>query len=688
MSSSVQAKLRLPVDYTFVVLSALTAVYIGFYPPENSLSLSLVFIAFLLTLLALDIYAIRNDRPNLLRIVEWMVFGIGLLMWVVIWVNGDLPTILLPAVLTLAGVYLLAQYKLLLAYSIGSVCVLGLAWVFNADIDAAIVGRSMGSVIAVIALILYLHKHIELLEAAALKQLESDETLRAALDRLDEKNRLLNIEITKFDYLCDHRDIVYWRLDLNDWMLTYNRRFAQRWNLEIGGAIPYAQLRGLMHTSYTEIHDEAIDRVRRTKQPFSTQLKSPQGEQEGRWFELNYWPTLDEDNQVIAINLSNIESTELIVIQEQLKQRNVELELGRQREANMYAVIGHELRTPAAILKMQLEQERRGLGNIDRKLFESSVDQLLGVVDTLRTVSQPDKLSSNQLQPAVLGELLDNQLEIMRTLADLSNFKLSADISDLPHRPLMLMSGPLKQVISNLIKNAIVHSAGSEVRLSVAAHALNTKQWSILLCVDDNGRGIEEAEIERLFEPYERGEGSMTGTGLGLSVCRDIAELMGAELKYAASPMGGAQFSLEWEAELAPSDLDARVDDPLDELKVLRPLSVLLVEDDIGLLQMTASLLSAECGRLRIAKNGLQALSILDNASVDLVLTDIFMPQMNGIELVKQMRAQGHTQPVIGLTAATLGQETAELLEAGASVVLNKPVEARELAKVVQALKD
>ena len=180
----------------------------------------------------------------------------------------------------------------------------------------------------------------------------------------------------------------------------------------------------------------------------------------------------------------------------------------------------------------------------------------------------------------------------------------------------------------------------------------------------------------------------MTGTGLGLSVCRDIAELMGAELKYAASPMGGAQFSLEWEAELAPSNLDARVDDPLDELKVLRPLSVLLVEDDIGLLQMTASLLSAECGRLRIAKNGLQALSILDNASVDLVLTDIFMPQMNGIELVKQMRAKGHTQPVIGLTAATLGQETAELLEAGASAVLNKPVEARELAKVVQALKD
>ena len=120
--------------------------------------------------------------------------------------------------------------------------------------------------------------------------------------------------------------------------------------------------------------------------------------------------------------------------------------------------------------------------------------------------------------------------------------------------------------------------------------------------------------------------------------------------------------------------------------QALAELSVLLVEDDPGILQMTAALLSDECSVLRIAKDGQQALDILAKSQVDLVLTDIFMPQMNGIEFVTVAREQGYKQPIIGLTAATLGQETESLLQAGANAVMNKPIRIEELKKRVGEL--
>lgn len=346
-------------------------------------------------------------------------------------------------------------------------------------------------------------------------------------------------------------------------------------------------------------------------------------------------------------------------------------------------MIAHEMRTPAAILKMQLEQERKGLGQLDRKLFETSVDQLLGVVDTLRTVSQPEQMVSRELSAVLPCELLANQIAILRALAQEQGMDLIADCDSVTEKPLMLMQGPLKQLISNLVKNAILHSGGSQVRLSAECEEQEGGFFELTLFVDDDGRGIPESEIERLFEPYERGEGSMSGTGLGLFVCRQIATMMGASLTYVASPEGGARFVLNWMAEIAAqSDTDSDVDSSAYRDQ-LRNLSVLLVEDDVGILQMTATLLAVECKTLRIAKNGAQALSILADKPIDLVLTDIFMPEMNGIELVRQMRQKGYAHPVVGLTAATLGQETANLLQVGANAVMNKPVDIDELKRIV-----
>jgi len=792
---------RLLIDYFTLAVTLASGLFLLAVPPENARFPPGLFVSLLLCFLLLHIISIRMGYIRLLVWSERLILGSGLLMWVVIWVNGELATILLPAFVSLAGLYALGHYTYLIIYSIGSVGLMFLLLKFQPHLDPAVVGRSAITLVSLILLLFFVRKYIELLNRSQSELRTLDGTLRGVLatakinvfdlrvssgegkfiysydgqnnefinasrwlelvdpqyrvllqrnlqhlavptefrvrlpggdplqpwrwlreqtiyeyrdesgelhrigfsQNIDDevavreqlllslqiqasKQRHLKAEIEKFDSVCDQLDMVYWQLSLHDWSLIYNRQFALRWNLDPGGSIPYSEFKSLIHPDHMSFHDSSLQRVIETQTSFKTRCLTSAGPRAGRWFELSYWPGFDEDGNLAVINVSNIEVTDLMQAQEETRAKHEESLRQQRREKDMYAVIAHEMRTPAAILKMQLEQERKGLGQLDRKLFESSVDQLLGVVDTLRTVSQPDQLVSRDLSPTLPCELIANQVAILLTLAKDEGLELTADCSALTEQRTMLMQGPLKQLISNLVKNAIIHSGGTAVRLIARNDELDGSHLKITLVVEDDGRGIPENEIERLFEPYVRGEGAMSGTGLGLFVCRQIPTMMGGELHYENGQSGGARFVLTWTAELAAEDSvgsGAEIKLSLDEMKHL---SVLLVEDDPGILQMTATLLTGECKRLRIAKNGKQALSILSETPIDLVLTDIFMPEMNGIDLVREMRQRSYLHPVIGLTAATLGQETANLLKVGANAVMNKPVDIDELKRLIGTL--
>lgn len=784
-------KLRLRLNYIFAAGALLATAIIFIFPAENAvITFPVVPIAAFIILLA-HAYAIRVGARKLSYWVENLTFLCGLMVWPLVWFNGETATVLLPAVLAFVGVFAFERKGLLIAYSSGSLVVILVALFFR-DLDPAIVGRSSVSLIGVIALLFFLRGYIRELDSTNRELNLLQETFKgvlqaAKIDVFDERvsdgsgrflhahhapdaefvggqQRLeqvepqfreqlscnlaqLNVptefrfkfdtsagdegfrwyrqqsvheyyddqselhrigfsqmiedeinsraeliqqqafiqtEIAKFDTLCNQLDLIYWRLNLSDWTLTYNAQFAKRWGLEVGSSIGFDTLKAGMHPDYIDFHNTAVQIVISKKAAYRDRYKAPEGPREGHWFELSYAPEFDAQGQVIAVSVVNLDITDTVRIEEVLRNNNAELSRQQTREKNMYAVIAHELRTPAAILKMQVEQEARGLVQIDRTLFANSVDQLLGVVDTLRTVSQPDHIASKELSTALIGELVEGQLAILDTLARDAGITLTGEYGELKHRPVLVMVGPLKQLISNLIKNAIVHSGGSEVCLRVESTIENDQRKILTLSVDDDGRGIPADQIDRLFEPFERGEGTATGTGLGLYICHEIAKLMGGDLSYQSSPLGGASFRLKFIADLA---LETQVEPVANtETGSMKHMSVLLIEDDPGILQMTAVLLNDECAVLRIAKNGKQALEILKKSKVDLIITDIFMPEMSGIEFTAAIRQQGFAQPVIGLTAATLGNETEDLLSAGANAVLNKPVNMSELQNALDRI--
>jgi CheY-like chemotaxis protein len=194
----------------------------------------------------------------------------------------------------------------------------------------------------------------------------------------------------------------------------------------------------------------------------------------------------------------------------------------------------------------------------------------------------------------------------------------------------------------------------------------------------DNGAGIPQETLKTLFKPFARGNTHADGTGLGLYICRDLIANMGGELRYLDNPEGGSCFEIDLTVDLADK-LAKEVTN--DEVPLLAGKRILLVEDNKTLQLLTEKLLTKQGARVEVADQGLDGLVKYQAGQFDLILSDIFMPEMNGYEFVSELRKRDCRLPIIGLTAATIGEETEQMLAAGADVVMSKPMNITEVCK-------
>lgn len=346
------------------------------------------------------------------------------------------------------------------------------------------------------------------------------------------------------------------------------------------------------------------------------------------------------------------------------------------RQAQMYAVIGHELRTPAASLQMMLEELEVG-EKLDARLASANIEQLLSVIDTLRAVAQPERMAEAAYENVQIDELLQQQAATFALMARREGVRIGTDFSRLSFEPVYIQKTLLRQVISNLVKNAIIHSQGTEVRICAEEALVDVGRKCLTLTVEDNGRGVDQKKVDQLFEAYVRGSTEAEGTGLGLHVCREIIQSMGGELSYEANPEGGSRFTIKLEVTKA-KDTDTRTNEDRSD-DILRGKRVLLAEDNKTIQMLTQKMLTKQGANVVVCDNGSEALNVFETGEFDLVLSDIFMPEKNGYELVAGLRNRGFAGIVIGLTAATIGEETDRMLTAGADAVLSKPINLRAL---------
>ena len=208
------------------------------------------------------------------------------------------------------------------------------------------------------------------------------------------------------------------------------------------------------------------------------------------------------------------------------------------------------------------------------------------------------------------------------------------------------------------------------------------------MTVSDTGIGMSAKTLQKIFNPFEQADTSTTrrfgGTGLGLTICRKLADLMGGTITVESTPGAGSSFHLEIPFELssvAMSLQEQRM--PLPE-RTQRPLSILIAEDN-PMNQRMLELLLQKLGHSTICtNNGKKALERWRKGGVDLILMDIQMPVLGGVEALEAIRAEelaneGHL-PVIALTADALKGTEEKLLKAGFDGYLTKPVKTKDLA--------
>jgi PAS domain S-box-containing protein len=376
---------------------------------------------------------------------------------------------------------------------------------------------------------------------------------------------------------------------------------------------------------------------------------------------------------------------------EQLEKARQAAEAASVAKGSFLANMSHEIRTPMngvigmaeLLLATPLTAEQQEFAETIRH----SADSLLGLINDVLDFS---KVEAGKLHLECIAfsprEVLRDTIALLRHSAALKDLQLNGDIApDVPER-VIGDPGRLRQVLINLVGNAVKFTQTGSVRIEFSCQPIiDANQASIWLQirVRDTGIGMAPEIVAGLFSPFFQGDASTTrqfgGTGLGLSICKRLTEPMGGKISVESSPGQGSLFQIELPVGIdcnEPVEIPAS---PAADHQLSDGIRVLLVEDNLVNQKVAAALLKKLGCQLEIAGNGAEALNQLAARHFDVVLMDCQMPVMDGFEATRRLRAGeiGETMrrvPIIAMTANAMQGDREACLASGMDDYLAKPV--------------
>ena len=384
-----------------------------------------------------------------------------------------------------------------------------------------------------------------------------------------------------------------------------------------------------------------------------------------------------------------------------LDRAKVQAEQASEAKTAFLAMMSHEIRTPLnGVLGMADALRDSGLTTSQMELLDvmtSSGQALLSIINDILDLT---KIEAQQMEiEAVefdLVELLDGLTRLYeRSASDKGlGFEVQMDLG--AHRRIVSDPTRLRQVISNLLSNAIKFTESGQVRLRV--YVRESKSMQLLLEVSDSGPGVPEDKRDRLFLPFSQTDASVTrrhgGTGLGLSIARKMCRLMGGDLAFAPGNPRGSIFTARVEVAAGKSKPGAApVALPEAEAVLLaRAWRVLVAEDNKTNRLVLHHLLKKYSLNITMVENGAEAVATWRGGAFDLILMDVNMPVMGGLEAVALIRAAEMDRqvdkacPIIALTANAMTHQVEEYLRCGVDGHVAKPVKRERLVQCMAQL--
>jgi len=379
----------------------------------------------------------------------------------------------------------------------------------------------------------------------------------------------------------------------------------------------------------------------------------------------------------------------------------------------------HDIRTPLnaviglteVLLQTELDARQREY----LRMVMDSGETLLAVINDILDLSKIEagKLHLERVEFDI-HEMLGDALRPLAMRAQAKEIELVCSVEDAV--PPRMIGDPrrLRQVITNLVGNAIKFTDRGEVAVRVERVSSSQETALVRFSVHDTGIGIEPEQIGRLFQSFQQADSSTTrrfgGTGLGLSISRQLVELMGGRISVESTPGAGSTFQFSAKLEVAPSargprrsilpqdgarvlpdDRAARPDlvDPKELLAESR--RILLVEDSVANQKVALAMLRDGGHRVVVAGNGREAVELLRSEAFDVVLMDVQMPELDGFAATSAIRGAeagtGRHVPIVAMTAHALHGDREKCLAAGMDDYLAKPVRREDLLRILARVK-
>ena len=383
-----------------------------------------------------------------------------------------------------------------------------------------------------------------------------------------------------------------------------------------------------------------------------------------------------------------------------------ESELANKAKSSFLSNMSHEIRTPITTVL--------GMNEIISR--ETTDDNILGYCNNIRIAGNNllgiinDILDFSKIESGKM-ELIPTSYSVKELFGDLYNMvqirandkglnlKLEID----PHLPAELVGDELriKQVVTNLLTNAIKYTEKGTVTLTASLKNKDDKKATIYIAVTDTGIGIKEEEMPKLFEKFDRLDTRRTytieGTGLGLAITKKLLVMMGTDIDVKSTYNVGSKFSFNLEQEISnPAEIgqvDVRSMNTMDRSRLDRfsfvapNCHILLVDDTVMNLEVIKGLLKPTQLQIDVASSGLECIELFSANSYDLVFLDYRMPQMNGVETLKALKEKepekAASTPIISLTANAIQGERERMIEAGFTDYLPKPVNISDMDAVL-----
>jgi signal transduction histidine kinase/ActR/RegA family two-component response regulator len=376
-------------------------------------------------------------------------------------------------------------------------------------------------------------------------------------------------------------------------------------------------------------------------------------------------------------------------------------------KSQFLANMSHEIRTPmTAVLgyadllaEREFDQEKLAFLQVIKRNGSFLLEIINDILDLSKIESGKLEIRWERFSPQ---SVVQDVLSLMNVRAEEKGIELILEFDGAIPEIIQSDPGRLKQILINLVGNAIKFSEEGEVRLKVSYR--NGSAPRLGFHVTDTGIGMTEDQVRRLFRPFSQGDASVTrsfgGTGLGLAISQRLAQMLGGEIVVASRPGRGSEFSfdvpagdvgnLRLVAPHVPPYANSSAKETPDRRLDCR---VLVVDDRRDVRLLTRHILQRAGAAVEFAEDGIEALecvrsSLLESRPYDVVLLDMQMPRLDGYQTAALLRTMGFRSPIVALTADAMQGDMDRCLANGCNAYLSKPIDAAHLIATVADLTD